>query len=317
MIKLSSIKTRIINALLAVCKEDGIKIQTGENSIEFSQSNTPLIIITADLCEYAIAPLDTAFTGSFIKDKAVVSALPLELIAATLEKTLSDKIEYVSNLLYTKIDITSYEPLSAASKFIEYIDFLFHSENLQTDIPLRLFFKNESSINNFLDRLAALKREEYIPDSLLSVHFEKIIGSQSFSYEELNSLETGDAVFLEKNYYAEKKILLKSDRISYVLDIGENNEAIISPGSFEGSERMSSNEEVNLDKLVLNLEFSLGSKDMTVEDLKQLAPGSSLNLEDHDLSNIQLKINGQTIGYGQLIQVNDQYAVQISRISGK
>jgi hypothetical protein len=317
VIKLSAQKTRIVNAILAVCKENEITVQTGENSIEFSQSNTPLIVITADLCEYALAPLDTAFTAGFIKDQTVISALPMELIAATLEKTLSDKIEYVSNLLYTKIDVTSYEPLSASSKFSEYIDFSFHSENKQINIPLRLYFKNESSVNNFLDRLAALNKQEYIPDSLLSVHFEKIIGSQSFSYEELNSLETGDAVFLEKNFYIEKKILLKSDRITYILDTGENNEAIISHESFEGSEIMNSNEEVNLDKLTLNVEFSLGSKDMTVEELKQLAPGSSVNLEDPDLSNIQLKVNGQIIGYGHLIQVNDQYAVQINRINNK
>lgn len=287
--------------------------------MEISQSNIPLIVISADLCEYAIAPLDTSFAASYIKDPAVIPALPMELTGALLEKTLASYIENVSIRLNTKIDITSYAPLSSASKYCEYIDFSFNLEDKGINLPLRLYFKNESSISRFLERTASLDREQHLSESMLSMHFEKIIGTQSFSFEELHSLESGDAVFLERNYYAEKKIVLKSDRTAYIIDIGENGETTISAAEyeyqFEGSPKMPNNEETSLDKLSLDVEFSLGAKDMTVEDLRQLTPGVSVDLGELGLSNIALKVNGQTIGYGQLIQINDQYAVQISRIN--
>ncbi len=320
MIDLSLNKISLLNAILPVVDPNIITLQKGQSSIQFNAKNTPLLVINADLVEYAIAPLNLDFLSSVVKDLASVDNFPFELIGALLEKEISPYIKNTNNIINTQINVVSYKTIAAVSDYIESIDFSLNQPDGRT-LPLRLYFKNDTCIGNFLEKIKRLDKKSTLEIDKLSMQLDKIIGSQRFNVSEIKELEVGDAILMAENYIAQKSILLKNEKFACLVNISDTGETTVAENginfSYKETVLMENIKNSKIENITLKVEFSLGTIEKTIEELNNLTEGSIIDLEKIDPSNITIKINNQTIGYGQLIKVNDAYAVQLTNIDSK
>ncbi|MBQ8707537.1 MAG: FliM/FliN family flagellar motor switch protein [Succinivibrionaceae bacterium] len=316
MIKISPQKAAVISSALAVCQTDRIEVLSGENSVEIRQTNTPLIILSANLSEYAIAPLDLWYAADYVEDPGQISILPPELLGAMLEKLLQPYLTEASELLKHNITVTSYAGCDDAKSFEFSADFALRLDERNQPVPVRLFFRNETAVDVFVKRLRELPKTGALDESSIPVTMEKIAGSQMLTADEIRSLETGDAIVLQEDSLGRQEILLKGPGCACRVQISDGPEATVTQNGLEETDQESYGMDTKIDDLKLKVEFSLGTVDMTVNQLKELQPGSVVDIGSSDLSRVAIKISDQTVGHGQIIQVNDLYALQITDISG-
>ena len=69
-----------------------------------------------------------------------------------------------------------------------------------------------------------------------------------------------------------------------------------------------------LDHVNLQLEAVLGSASMTVDELRRLKSGKTVALEGHINQQLTLKLNGAVIASGELVVIDDHFAVKVTEI---
>lgn len=67
-------------------------------------------------------------------------------------------------------------------------------------------------------------------------------------------------------------------------------------------------------QLPVKLEFVFGTASMTVEDLRTLATGTAIRLDEDRGSQVTICANGVPVGYGVLVTVDGALGVRVSRI---
>lgn len=74
---------------------------------------------------------------------------------------------------------------------------------------------------------------------------------------------------------------------------------------------------VNLiDHVKIEIEALLGTTSITVAELNALAAGDVLTLDSQINEPVAIRVNGRVIGRGQIVTVNDRFAVRITEIGG-
>lgn len=84
----------------------------------------------------------------------------------------------------------------------------------------------------------------------------------------------------------------------------------------------SKSEGKGIDKAILagvpvTVEAVLGLAQVTVAGLTALAPGDSFTIDRKLGDPIELKLNGVTIAYGELVSVGDNFGVRIQAVAGE
>lgn len=70
-----------------------------------------------------------------------------------------------------------------------------------------------------------------------------------------------------------------------------------------------------LESVRLDIEAFIGSTKITVGELQQLSGGSVITLDSKLNHTVDLRLNGVTIGRGELVAVDDNFAVRITEIA--
>ncbi len=325
MINISTQKAALINALAPRINRDLIDLNTGEDSIEIRAAGTPLIIFNSDLAEYALAPLSLDYMKTLINDPGVIGSLPPEILAAALESMLSDKIAVLGTAVNSSISVTGYDKAENAARFRDYLDFTlkFPPESGEQDLPLRLFFKNESGMSSFIGKIRQLPLFAPLDPGPALLKLEVCAGFQTLTLGELRSLESGDVVILDSCFLADKKVTLLSDLMRCYAILNEDDHAVTvcEDGiTWTNRERqkennaMADNGNGSIDDLKLSVDFTLKTLDKSIAEIRELSAGSVIDLGTEDLDDIALRINGQTLARGRLIQTGDHYGVQITDI---
>lgn len=65
----------------------------------------------------------------------------------------------------------------------------------------------------------------------------------------------------------------------------------------------------------VRLEAFLGAAEMTVAELLALKTGDDVALDANLARDVELRLNGKAIGRGELVAIDDQYAVRILEIA--
>ena len=325
MINISTQKAALINALAPRINRDLIDLNTGEDSIEIRAAGTPLIIFNSDLAEYALAPLSLDYMKTLINDPGIIGSLPPEILAAALESRLSDKIAALGTAVNSSISVTGYDKAENAARFRDYLDFTlkFPPESGEQDLPLRLFFKNESGMSSFIGKIRQLPLFAPLDPGPALLKLEVCAGFQTLTLGELRSLESGDVVILDSCFLADKKVTLLSDLMRCYAILNEDDHAVTvcEDGiTWTNRERqkennaMADNGNGSIDDLKLSVDFTLKTLDKSIAEIRELSAGSVIDLCMEDLDDIALRINGQTLARGRLIQTGDHYGVQITDI---
>ena len=325
MINISTQKAALINALVPRINRDVIDLNTGEDSIEIRAAGTPLIIFNSDLVEYALAPLNLDYMKTEISDLGVISNLPPEILAAALENKLSDLITALGTAVNSSISVTAYDKAENATRFWDYLDFTlkFPPESGEQDLPLRLFFKNESGMTSFIGKIRQLPVIAPLDPDPVLLKLDVIAGFQILTLGELRSLESGDVVVLDSCFLSDKKVTLLSDLMRCYAILNEDDSTITvcedeiiwtSREHQQENNAMADNENGSIDHLKLRVDFTLKTLDKSIAEIREISAGSVIDLGTNDLDEIALRINGQTLARGRLIQTGDHYGVQITDI---
>jgi flagellar motor switch protein FliN len=70
-----------------------------------------------------------------------------------------------------------------------------------------------------------------------------------------------------------------------------------------------------IDKVSLSVEAFLGSTSIKVSEIKNLEEDSVIELSASLNQAVELRVNGMTIGYGELVSVNDKFGVKIAALA--
>ena len=322
MINISTQKATIINVLTPRADRNFVTLNTGEDSIEIRAANTPLVIINADLSEFALAPLSLDYAKPEISDTAILSNLPHEILGALLEEKLGSMLAGLGAAVNSSISVTGYEKCTAASRFQEHLDFTLKIPGASGEImqPLRLYFKNDSGISIFIAKMKQLPVTEPVLDpEATELSLDILAGTQYLTAGELKSLEPGDTIILDSCYLKDRKVAVQSEiMLCYAILNDGDSSLTVSDEEFVWKNMenysMAETDAEGIDSLRFRVNFSLGTVTKTLEEIRQLAAGSVIDLGTGDLDSITVRINNQAVARGQLIQVGDHYGVQITDI---
>lgn len=71
-----------------------------------------------------------------------------------------------------------------------------------------------------------------------------------------------------------------------------------------------------LDHVEVEVEAVLGNTAMTVAELNALTDGDVIQLDKQINEPVSVRVNGRVIGYGEIVTVNDCFAVRLTQIGG-
>ena len=303
----------------------------------FDLPSDPVILeISAQGAEFILAPADknALLHLPILRERAAsLSALPLnkEILAASLELYLRPLLKQAAKELQTTITISGYGESFEKARFP--LSFAFYLEVDELRIPFLLMCKNSDAVNNLLRNLDEIysARATTLTDPTsdsIPVAVKIIAGISALSVSELESLEEGDALVIERfclkddrlligcNGYvanariANGKVTLTGDLVkSAALCSGfsENKEAEMSEDKAEPQEQPLQ----DLNKLKLEVSFIVDRQVMSLTQLKELKEGSEIPLTNHDLSNVVLEVNGQPLASGRIIDLGDRFGFRI------
>lgn len=69
-----------------------------------------------------------------------------------------------------------------------------------------------------------------------------------------------------------------------------------------------------IDHIEVDVEALLGDASMTVAQLNQLAEGDVVRLDRQVNEPVAIRVNGRVIGRGEIVTVNDCFAVRVTQI---
>ena len=158
-------------------------------------------------------------------------------------------------------------------------------------------------------------------------------GETSLSLDEIRSLRAGDFLFLQGGLsytlaLAEKPLFhiqVEEGRIKildyadyYGVDMAENFDVISEEETAGGkpkSKKKKKDEMTALKQVPLLVRVEIACLSMTIEKLLSLSPGDFLELGISTNDPVYLNVNGQRIGTGELLQLEDRVGVRIISIN--
>ena len=150
-----------------------------------------------------------------------------------------------------------------------------------------------------------------------------VAGRQSLPYHRLARLRPGDVVMLtraspgtevvyagqtlawagvEQSHWVCRRRIAPYVAITRQEDLNMTLEQTVSP-------------ETSLDTLTLTLECWLGETRLTLAELQRLTPGAVLGVAPARQECVELRVNGQRIGSGELVELGEGLGVRISRLA--
>ncbi|WP_444941502.1 type III secretion system cytoplasmic ring protein SctQ [Microbulbifer sp. ZKSA004] len=170
------------------------------------------------------------------------------------------------------------------------------------------------------------KRRHPLP-AALPIRF--VIGTTHLDIHELEGIEAGDIILIKKSYLSQQHCLvmfcrqliwlaecdMKSITLKYPWSEQMDNEYSEADDSLGELDEASDAAEVTrkLQDVSLTLSFALPGVEMTIEDVQALSEGYTFQLVDSASTQIAIVVNGSVIGKGQLVNIEGQLGVQVSK----
>lgn len=72
----------------------------------------------------------------------------------------------------------------------------------------------------------------------------------------------------------------------------------------------------SLDDVVIRLTFDIGERELTLGELRALAPGASFDLGRSPRQAVNIRANGKLVGTGELVRIDEHIGVRIATLAG-
>ncbi len=266
-----------------------------------------------------IIRLSKKFAGNILSTVLEDDAQNRRFKLSTLTKLETKLLNNFSEFLYKKIDTILYpiKDVKLTDDSSKYLNFLFliqipnkGSSRIMLSIPKdRLILDELTKEQTFSDE-----------DFITSNTFVKIkAGSSRITLDELKNLSKDDIILLENSNSTSLKLIsgdlaidfnVKTDP-SIILNIDDEDEV-------EENIRIEENE-VNMSKnlwddIQIEVSAEFDKVKMTIGELKQITKGQVVDLGSVFNHQISLYVENKKIAKGELVIINDRYAVKLNEI---
>ena len=263
--------------------------------------------------------------------------LPRELAAAVVEAAFEPILEAVEAVIDVPLAIREVR-LGAAEKTENGrgIPFRVTREDLNTIARGRLYVSG-GELETVLNVLDGFERVDSIGVDDLPVPLRIEAGSTRLSVADCSTIEEGDIVVMDESPLVQDNclrlrvpsgpvILVRlEDRTLTVIAASEFSMTDIDAapsdeGQSPSEEEQSPAEEplvTDTGELPIELVFELGRQTIALSELKAIVPGYTFNLEKDLSQPVTIRANGQTVGSGKLVQVDDRIGVRVTELFGK
>jgi type III secretion protein Q len=142
------------------------------------------------------------------------------------------------------------------------------------------------------------------------------VGSTQLAATELRRLRPADLIVLERHRLGEDTIeMVIGGRLAFPARI-EQSRAVVSGGARRPMADDADRGDIagDVDSVPVTLVFELGRTQLALGELRSLAPGYSFDLGKDLRAPVDILANGQKIGSGELIQIDERIGVRVNRL---
>lgn len=285
-----------------------------------------LLISTNHLCEF----IDPELQGLVFEDLSEeLQALLIEVLGEMLKDIFA---QFQQTLIFKDGKLFETEQPTACLTISD------ESSHNITEIGI-VNTKANSAFCNAITQLVPSEPRLSVP---LTFCFTEEIGGANLSLAELKTLRLGDVLL---NQWQKDLIRFSYKNIAFLGKKENNNISVIKklmnekedlpvgiiPDEVEPQTAAETPEEpssepapsteikstASLDNLPVNIVFQAGQQTLTLEQLQQLQEGYVFELEPNADESISIVANGQVIGQGRWVQIEDHTGVQVTHLTMK
>jgi type III secretion protein Q len=276
--------------------------------------------------------------GALIVSRRLVKALVGELdpgqdmdhldpdrLALVLELALSEALSKLEAELGSRLAIESVGPPGAAASGAVSLAFEISVDSVDASSgELLLPPRHAARFAQFVNRHAA----DAVPPIELPVPARICVAATTCSVGEIATLSPGDVVMADdccrqahtavaviaEHLAAPVKLTVAGAQITAAPLRAKNSSLEWSMEN--GSDRSQTEvlEKTELDDIPVKLLFELGRVELSLAEVRQLAPGAVIPLQRPLEESIDISANGRRIGRGSLVQIGDNLGVRITRL---
>ncbi len=244
-----------------------------------------------------------------------LSDCPAEIRGPVIESTLTSLLNTIEDSTGSRIEI---DTVALQAPGIEITRQVFFTLNKNGTSNENGYFSFDETLmpffSNILENLPETKSQKW--DQLhTSIRFQ--IGSTKLDVEELQDLSCNDLVFIDNCPLLLDHTL--TIRVAPNLECKgtyKDKKLLIQTGMSEKMKEENSNV-IDIDELQVNLVFDVGEKSIRFQELKKIQPGYIFELDNLMVRPVTIRANGQSIGSGELLQVDEKIAVRVLELHQK
>jgi type III secretion protein Q len=278
--------------------------------------------VIGDRPVFAIVP--SALLKSLLKPLGVedLSSLGAETILLLLECSLSDGLAKLEEAIGHRIALTA---LVSERSVRPSFDMSLEVMCNQAAYPVHLRLPLETG--RLLTEALRSATTPAMPDHMLPVAMAVELGSASLSVKAISRLRLNDVILFEKSAGHDQAFLLFGERLAaraalrghtaVVIDQpfqstidreGTTMSTPIPPSAASGAR------DASFDDIIVKLTFEAGRRDISLGELKKLAPGQVFDLMRDPKAAVDIFAGQSRIGSGELVQINETVGVRITRL---
>jgi len=245
-------------------------------------------------------------------------ALPELLMEAALEKTLAAFQATIKDQFGAWLELTQVK-LGKGSRFIDDSRVLvtFDLSFGALSLPVYVYLLQEQ-VTLLLDRYSVLAKKDELKLFLPAV---LSFGYTSLAQQEVQALVPGDVIFFDACYYKnESQLYLNiAKHCAWQVQLNQGTVTLIKPWSQKMEQQtvadLSSEEQaLNLDQINMKVSFEMQPHNMPLSDIKAMKTGYVFDLQADPSNAIYLKVNGQTLGLGELVSIGGKLGVRLTSL---
>ncbi len=151
-------------------------------------------------------------------------------------------------------------------------------------------------------------------------------GKTRLQPEELADLQAGDVVFFDTCYYqhAQQLRLDLAPHQAWLTQLAQHTISVIQPWnsnmetpshSANANPADAEATSVDVNNLAMDVQFEMAPQSLPLSQIKAIAPGFTFDLQADPAQAIHIKVNGQTLGLGELVSIGGKLGVRVTTLN--
>jgi len=184
-----------------------------------------------------------------------------------------------------------------------------------------VFFIDTYGFQELASRLSRLPREKICFSRFIPFFVRFVVGETYIRLEELKNLAVGDVILVETDYgIANGRLLVVSEGNVFWGECGEEGKIVVVKRkeqvmSEEEKSKEVKSEQIPLSEVEVEVQFSVGRKRMTMEELEKIGEGYIFTLETPISRIVTILVNRYPVGFGELVDVDGRVGVRVTELN--